>query len=196
MSSGLSVTRLIGMLKQGDHVASQQLWEAYFGRLVGLARARLRNTALRVADEEDVALSAFDSFVRRAERGQFPRLDDRDDLWQLLYVLTVRKAINLVHHQRRKTRGGGRVLSLQDLEALGAVEILSTDPSPELAAQMTEECQRLLAGLGDDTLRSVALWKMEGYTNIEIAARLGCVEQTVERKLRAVRQTWSNEVSR
>jgi DNA-directed RNA polymerase specialized sigma24 family protein len=196
MSSGLSITRLIGMLKQGDRVASQQLWEAYFGRLVGLARARLRNTALRVADEEDVALSAFDSFVRRAERGQFPRLDDRDDLWQLLYVLTVRKAINLVHHQRRKTRGGGRVLSLQDLEALGAVEILSTDPSPELAAQMTEECQRLLAGLGDDTLRSVALWKMEGYTNIEIAARLGCVEQTVERKLRAVRQTWSNEVSR
>jgi DNA-directed RNA polymerase specialized sigma24 family protein len=196
MSSGLSVTRLIGMLKQGDRVASQQLWEAYFGRLVGLARARLRNTVLRVADEEDVALSAFDSFVRRAERGQFPRLDDRDDLWQLLYVLTVRKAINLVHHQRRKTRGGGRVLSLQDLEAFGAVEILSTDPSPELAAQMTEECQRLLAGLGDDTLRSVALWKMEGYTNIEIAARLGCVEQTVERKLRAVRQTWSNEVSR
>jgi DNA-directed RNA polymerase specialized sigma24 family protein len=196
MSSGLSITRLIGMLKRGDRVASQQLWETYFGRLVGLARARLRNTALRVADEEDVALSAFDSFVRRAERGQFPRLDDRDDLWQLLYVLTVRKAINLVHHQRRKTRGGGRVLSLQDLEALGAVEILSTDPSPELAAQMTEECQRLLAGLGDDTLRSVALWKMEGYTNIEIAARLGCVEQTVERKLRAVRQTWSNEVSR
>jgi DNA-directed RNA polymerase specialized sigma24 family protein len=192
----LSITRLIGMLKQGDRVASQQLWEAYFGRLVGLARARLRNTVLRVADEEDVALSAFDSFVRRAERGQFPRLDDRDDLWQLLYVLTVRKAINLVHHQGRKSRGGGLVQSLQDLEALGAVEILDTEPSPGLAAQMTEECQRLLARLGDDTLRSVALWKMEGYTNIEIAAKLGCVEQTVERKLRAVRQTWSNEVSR
>jgi len=196
MSSDVSVTRLIGMLKQGDRVASQQLWEVYFGRLVGLARARLRNTVLRVADEEDVALSAFDSFVRRAERGQFPRLDDRDDLWQLLYVLTVRKAINLVHHQGRKSRGGGLVQSLQDLEALGAVEILDTEPSPELAAQMTEECQRLLARLGDDTLRSVALWKMEGYTNIEIAAKLGCVEQTVERKLRAVRQTWSNEVSR
>jgi DNA-directed RNA polymerase specialized sigma24 family protein len=196
MSSDLSITRLIGMLKQGDRVASQQLWEAYFGRLVGLARARLRNTVLRVADEEDVALSAFDSFVRRAERGQFPRLDDRDDLWQLLYVLTVRKAINLVHHQGRKSRGGGLVQSLQDLEALGAVEILDTEPSPGLAAQMTEECQRLLARLGDDTLRSVALWKMEGYTNIEIAAKLGCVEQTVERKLRAVRQTWSNEVSR
>ena len=57
MSSDVSVTRLIGMLKKGDRVASQQLWEAYFGRLVGLARARLKNTVLRVADEEDVALS-------------------------------------------------------------------------------------------------------------------------------------------
>jgi DNA-directed RNA polymerase specialized sigma24 family protein len=195
MSSDASITRLIGMLKQGDRVASQQLWEAYFGRLVGLARDRLKNTVLRVADEEDVALSAFDSFFRRAERGQFPQLEDRDDLWQLLFVLTVRKAINLVHYQGRKSRGGGRVQSLQDLEALGADQILGTEPSPELAAQMTEECQRLLARLGDETLRAVALWKMEGYTNIEIAAKLGCVEQTVERKLRAVRQVWSNEVA-
>ena len=195
MSSDVSVTRLIGMLKKGDRVASQQLWEAYFGRLVGLARARLKNTVLRVADEEDVVLSAFDSFFRRAERGQFPQLEDRDDLWQLLFVLTVRKAINLIHHQRRKLRGGGRVQSLHDLEALGADQILDREPSPELAAQMTEECQRLLANLGNETLQAVALWKMEGYTNIEIAAKLGCVEQTVERKLRAVRQVWSNEVS-
>src|SRR5580704_11343950 len=173
MSSDVSVTRLIGMLKKGDRDASQQLWEAYFGRLVGLARARLKNTVLRVADEEDVALSAFDSFFRRAERGQFPQLQDRDDLWQLLFVLTVRKAINLVHYQGRKSRGGGRVQSLQDLEALGADQILGTEPSPELAAQMTEECQRLLAKLGDETLRAVALWKMEGYTNVEIAAKLG-----------------------
>ncbi len=195
MSSDVSVTRLIGMLMQGDRVASQQLWEVYFRRLVGLARARLKNTVLGAADEEDVALSAFDSFFRRAERGQFPQLEDRDDLWQVLFVLTVRKAINLVHYQGRKSRGGGRVQSLQDLEALGADQILDREPSPELAAQMTEECQRLLANLDNETLQAVALWKMEGYTNIEIAAKLGCVEQTVERKLRAIRQVWSNEVA-
>src|SRR5262249_1291385 len=119
MSSEGSVTRLIGMLKEGDRAASQRLWEAYFGRLVGLARARLRGTVRAPADEEDVALSAFDSFFRRAERGQFPQLHDRDDLWQLLFVLTVRKAINLVHHHGRKSRGGGRVLSLADLDGVG-----------------------------------------------------------------------------
>ncbi len=193
MSSEGSVTRLIGMLKDGDRDAAQGLWEIYFGKLVGLARSRLRSVTRRVSDEEDVALSAFESFYRRAERGQFPQLQDRDDLWQLLFVLTVRKAINLVHHQRRESRGGGRVKSLADLEGLDLNKILGTEPSPELAAQMTEEYQRLLDRLGDDTLRAVALWKMEGYTNAEIAARLGCVEQTVERKLRAIRTRWSGQ---
>jgi DNA-directed RNA polymerase specialized sigma24 family protein len=195
MSSDRSITRLIGMLKDGDRDAAQRLWEAYFGRLVALARGRLRNVSRRVADEEDVALSAFESFYRRAERGQFPQLQDRDDLWQLLFVLTVRKAINLVHYQGRKSRGGGKVASLADLEGLGAETLLGAEPSPELAAQMAEECERLLSRLGDETLRSVALWRMEGYTNAEIAARLGCVEQTVERKLRAIRTLWSDERS-
>jgi DNA-directed RNA polymerase specialized sigma24 family protein len=193
MQSDGSITRLILMLKEGNRAASQQLWEVYFARLVGLARARLRSFAGRVADEEDVALSAFDSFYRRAEQGQFPRLEDREDLWQLLFVLTVRKAINLVNYQGRKSRGGGRVQSLTDLDLAGAEAIFGAEPSPELAAQLTEECQRLLARLPDESLRTVALWKMEGYTIKEIAARLGCVPQTVERKLRSIRNVWSDE---
>jgi DNA-directed RNA polymerase specialized sigma24 family protein len=191
MAADASVTRLIGMLKEGDRAAAQRLWEAYFQRLVALARARLRNTARRVADEEDVALSAFDSFYRRAERGGFPQLQDRDDLWQLLFVLTVRKAVNLANYQGRRVRGAGRVQSLADLESLSAEAIIGAEPTPELAVEMTDQCRRLLDRLGDPTLRSVALWKMEGYTNREIAERLGCVEHTVERKLRAIRQIWS-----
>jgi DNA-directed RNA polymerase specialized sigma24 family protein len=191
MSSEGSVTRLIGMLKDGDRVAAQRLWETYFRRLVGLARARLAGSLSPAADAEDVALSAFDSFCRRAERGNFPLLEDRDDLWQLLFVLTVRKAINLVRYQGRKSRGAGRVVSLADLEDLGAEIVLGTEPSPEFAAEMADECRRLLDLLPDATLRAVALWKMEGFTNREIAAKLGCVETTVERKLHAIRELWS-----
>ena len=47
--------------------------------------------------------------------------------------------------------------------------------------------------LGDDTLRKVAVWKMEGYTNEEIAGHLGCVPRTVERRLREIRQIWCEE---
>jgi DNA-directed RNA polymerase specialized sigma24 family protein len=192
MSPEGTITHLITRLKQGDREAAHGLWQAYFHRLVTLARARL-HTAVGLADEEDVVLSAFDSFYRGVERGRFPDLQDRDDLWHLLFVLTVRKALNLVKHERRQARGGGKLISLTALEEERLERLLSTEPSPELAAQMADECRQLLGRLGDATLRAVALWKMEGLTNREIAVRLGCAEQTVERKLRSIRGLWSAE---
>src|SRR5262245_43324907 len=64
MPSAGSVTHWLGLLRAGDHAAAQPLWERYFSRLVGLARAKLQGLPRRAADEEDVALSAFDSFSR------------------------------------------------------------------------------------------------------------------------------------
>src|SRR5215471_16146961 len=95
MSASGSVTRWIDGLRTGESVAARKLWETYFHRLVDLARKRLRALPRRAADEEDVALSAFDSFCRGAEQGRFPRLGDRDNLWDLLVLLTVRKAAHL-----------------------------------------------------------------------------------------------------
>src|SRR5262245_28813364 len=87
MPSPGSVTIWLSQLKAGDTAAAQHLWQGYYRRLVGLARQRLQGRPRAVADEEDVALSAFDSFCQGVERGRFPQLDDRDDLWQLLVVL-------------------------------------------------------------------------------------------------------------
>src|SRR6516165_9840548 len=109
MSPGGSVTQWLGQAQAGDPAAAQQLWERYFGRLVAFARVKLQGAPRGMADEEDVALSAFDSFYRGVEQGRFPRLSDRDDLWQVLVVLTERKAINLMHHERRQKRGGSTV---------------------------------------------------------------------------------------
>jgi RNA polymerase sigma factor (sigma-70 family) len=193
MSPTRSITLYIDMLKRGDRAAAEKLWDAYMRRLVGLARARMAGAARGGSDEEDVALSAFDSFYRRAEEGRFPRLEDRDDLWQLLVLITERKAIDTLRREGRKSRGGGRVLSLADLEGEEAGALADPRPSPEFAAQVAEEFRRLLDCLGDDSLRNVAVWKMEGYTNRQIADRLGCIEQTVERKLRSIRRLWSTE---
>jgi DNA-directed RNA polymerase specialized sigma24 family protein len=188
-----SITRLIARMKEGDQVASQRIWDEYFQKLVALARTRLRAAPRRASDEEDVALSAFDSFFRRAVRGQFPRLDDRDDLWQLLFVLTARKAINQAHHEGRLARGVGRVRSIADLDGFDLDVVIDREPTPELAAQAADECRRLLGSLGDPSLREVASRKMEGETNAEIARSLGVIEQTVERKLQRIRQIWSRE---
>jgi DNA-directed RNA polymerase specialized sigma24 family protein len=188
------VTRWISALKRGDPSAAQGLWEAYFRRLVGLARARLRSAPRRVGDEEDVALSAFDSFCRGAQDGRFPRLDDRNDLWQILVLITVRKAIDLRKYEGRPSRGGGKVRSLTELTPEGIKAIGGDEPTPELAAQLAEEYQRLLEQLDDPTLQFVATCKLEGYTDDEIAARLGCVTRTVQRKLARIRRTWANEI--
>src|SRR5215218_2228283 len=109
MSSLGSVTHLLARLKGRDDDAARRLWEAYYHRLIALARARLRGVPRSAADEEDVALSAFDSFCRAAEAGRFPRLDDRDDLWAVLVTLTERKAYAQADRANAAKRGGGQV---------------------------------------------------------------------------------------
>src|SRR5262249_15198784 len=66
--------------------AAQKLWEGYFQKMVGLARQKLQGLPRRAADEEDVALSAFNSFCLGAGAGRFPQLSDRDSLWPLAAV--------------------------------------------------------------------------------------------------------------
>src|SRR6516162_7000561 len=170
-----SVTRWLDLLRAGDSDAVQALWERYFPRLVGLARKRLQDAPCSAADEEDVALSAFDSFCRGAEAGRFPQLADRDNLWRLLVVLTARKASHLLRDEGRQKRGG-KVVALPEPVASSDTEgdleqLLSREPAPEFAAQVAEEYQRILAQLGDRTLQAVVSWKLEGYTNEEIARK-------------------------
>jgi DNA-directed RNA polymerase specialized sigma24 family protein len=196
VSSEGSVSHWIRLLKAGERAAAQPLWETYCQRLVALARSKLQNTPRQAADEEDAALSAFDSFCRRAEQGQFPQLHDRHDLWQVLVMLTARKAWQIARDSCREKRGGGKILLESDLPAAddsgedGLTRVVGREPTPEFAAQVAEEFQRQLERLPDAELRSIALWKMEGYTNEEIAARLNCVPRTVERRLRVIRALW------
>jgi DNA-directed RNA polymerase specialized sigma24 family protein len=193
MATKGSVSRWIDHLRAGDASAAQKLWERYFQRLVALARQRLEARYRRAADEEDVALSAFASFCRSAEDGRFPDLLDRDGLWRLLVVLVSRKAALQVRHAGRQKRGGGADPAAAEEQELD--QLLSREPTPELAAQVAEESRRLLACLGDRELEAVAVWRMEGYRNDEIAAKLGCTPRTVERKLRIIRGLWEREVS-
>jgi DNA-directed RNA polymerase specialized sigma24 family protein len=195
-----SISLWIPLLKEGDEAAVREIWQAYFARLVVLARAKLRGVQRRVADEEDAALCAFDSFCRGAEQGRFPQLNNRDDLWRLLVVITARKAADLVQNQARLKRGGGQVRGDSALAASpssevgGWAEIAGNEPTPEFAAQTAEEYCRLLGLLGDAELRSIAVLKMEGYSNAEIASRVGCAVPTIERRLRLIRKTWAAEL--
>lgn len=194
-----SVSRWLDPLKVGDERAAQELWERYFGSLVRMAHRRLISTNRRVADEEDVALSTFESLCRGAVEGRFPQLADRQDLWKLLVTITARKASAHRRHGTRQKRGGGKVrgesvfLDPSAPDEQGIHQVVGAAPTPDFAAEVVEECQRLLDGLDED-LRQIAQWKLEGYTSAEIARRLGRSERAVERKLHRIRLKWSGDI--
>jgi RNA polymerase sigma factor (sigma-70 family) len=202
MSADGSVTRWVTALKSGDVAAAQPLWERYHRRLVGLAREKLRGARLRTADEEDVVQSAFHSFFQGIAKGRFPQLGDRDNLWRLLVVITARKALDQLAAEHAQRRGGGALTEESRMstwqvrwEETAIEQVVGDEPTPEFAAQVAEQYELLLDLLADDTLRRVAVWKMEGLTTDEIAERLDCSRRTVARKLETIRIIWSGETT-
>jgi DNA-directed RNA polymerase specialized sigma24 family protein len=202
MPAGPSDTTLLSLLKSANTPAvAQEIWTRYFHRLAALARGKVRERTRRVTDEEDVALSAFDSFFRGVEQGRFPQLNDHDDLWQVLMVLTERKAIDAIRRQTAEKRGGGEVRGESvflkpdgTADHQGLEKAADSEPSPELVVQFAEECLAMLSRLQDAELQEVALLKMEGYTNDEIAQKLGRVTRSIERKLQTIRKIWEREI--
>jgi DNA-directed RNA polymerase specialized sigma24 family protein len=196
-----SVTLWMRQLMAGEVDGSvQRLWERYYVRLVKLARVKLGNCPKRVADEEDVALSAFKSFWKGAAQARFPQLNDRDDLWRLLVTITARKAYRLRLQVFTQKRGSNAVLDEAALKDagydsvnVGLDQFLASEPTPEFAAQAAEEYQRLLALLPSPELRAIAQWKMQGFTNKEIAQKLDCALRSVERRLRVIRALWNEQ---
>ncbi|MBI3468790.1 MAG: RNA polymerase subunit sigma-70 [Planctomycetes bacterium] len=195
MASDGSVTHWIHETQQGNPAAAQALWELYFAKLVRLARQKQSGAPRRVADEEEVALSAFKSFCLAAQKGRFPNLADRDSLWRLLIQMTARKAVDYRRREGRQCRGGGQVLGESALYASDSscnepalAEVIGDAPTPEFVAIMTELYQRMLEVLEDPELQALAIDKMENYTNEEIAKRHDCSVRTVERRLELIRK--------
>ena len=193
MDAGGSVTTWISLLRAGEAVAAQRLWERYFPRLITLARARLEGVPRQVADEEDVALSAFHTFFRAVADKQIPQLNNRDDLWRTLVLITAGKAVDERRRRQSQKRGGipGPGDNMQAKANWQLLEeVVGSEPDPAFAAQLADEFQMLLARLGDDRLREIALLKLEGFTNEEIAERLNSSPRSVSRRLTVIRRTW------
>jgi RNA polymerase sigma factor (sigma-70 family) len=202
MSPADPVTQWIALARAGDEEAAARLFDRHFAWLVGVARKRLRNIPGRSTDEEDVALSALDSFFRGARRpGHFDQLSDRDSLRRLLAKITRRKALDLMQHEGRLKRGGGNVRGESALprpaDAAGVPggfdQLPGTAELPDLVVQENEELQRLIDLLGEPELQEIALLRLEGYQVEEIADRLGIALRSVERKLKRIRGLWAQE---
>jgi DNA-directed RNA polymerase specialized sigma24 family protein len=195
-----SVTRLIIDLRSDQpglrESAARLVWGRYFQELLVLARNHLSARIRCREDEEDVLQSMYKSFCIRQRRGDFD-LANRDQLWNLLVHITLQKARNTAnrHHQakrdiRREETEPTREQAEED--ATGAIldQIDSDGPTPAEAALLNEALETRFRLLIDPGLRQIAMWKLEGYTNNEVAGKLKCTLRTVERKLERIRAYW------
>jgi DNA-directed RNA polymerase specialized sigma24 family protein len=117
-------------------------------------------------------------------RGRFPRLGDRNDLWRLLIYISAKKISKLIEAENAAIHGGGLI----QWEGSITAQAVGREPSAEIAVVVAEEFHQMIDDLGDETLQHIAVWKMEGYTNEEIAVRLDCSLKTVSNKLTLIRK--------
>ncbi len=208
MSTG-SVTHWIARLKMGDDWAAQKIWERYYAKLVDLADSFLRELPRRAADEEDVAQVAFAAFFHAIEQCRYPQLRCREDLWSLLVEITENKATDLWRQELAEKRGGGKVRGDSafnngdsNSKFNGIEQLPDNEPTPEFTALLVEQFRQRLEAMSpyDDkrTLRTIALLKLEGYSNLEIVEYIQKSNQrislrSVERKLKLIREIWSRE---
>lgn len=201
MASEDDITMWISQLAKGDADAAEVIWQQYFTQLVRYARRKLADMPRRSFDEEDVAISAMNSFFKAMEAGRFEKVEDREDLWKLLLTITARKACAQHRRSLRGKRGGGLVRGESAfVGAAGDVgrdcgigQVLGREPTPELSAAILDNTRQLLDRLDDDKARQIVLMRLQGYRIGEIAEHLGCVRRTVERKLDLVRRKWREE---
>ena len=148
-----------------------------------------------IEDEEDVVQSMGRSFFNRVRRGDFD-LGDRDALWALLVTVTLNKVRNAADHHFAAKRDVRRQQPIPSSDGTRSdapreAPVLESDgPTPAEAAALNEALERRLQDLPEPDLRQVALMKLEGYTNREIAEALRCGERSVERKLNLIRKRW------
>lgn len=191
-SSQHSVTRYISGLVRGDEEAVNQIWEKYFGRLLNLARTKLQSCPKRFADEDDVVQKAFENFFRNVQENRFPKLNNRDDLWQILCMIVGRKAID----QFRKATSGpivnGDSINKNSAQTPVLNAAMNAEPPGNMAVEFAEEFEKRISSLKKKEYQKLAMLKLAGFKNQEAADEMKCGLRTIERWLEYIRGEWSD----
>ena len=196
-----SITVWFDQLNAGDPEAAAKLWNRFFDRLVEIARQQMAVMNRRVVDEEDIAIGVMAALCECAKRGKLPTVQNRDDLWQQLLSWLKHDVIDQLRLAGSAKRGANQVRGdsvFRDAgngrwnEPRGFEQIAEQVATPAVLVEMEEQFRVLLHRLPEPALREITIFKMEGYTNDEIAEKMGVSSRTVDRKLKLIRSFWSS----
>jgi RNA polymerase sigma-70 factor (ECF subfamily) len=188
MSGPTSEQRLLELLQAGDEQIAEQIFTAYAGRLLDLARLRISGRLARRIDPEDVVQSVFRTFFRRARAGGFT-IEGEDSLCRILVGITARKALRQVAFQRAAKRNPGLE---QDSSSGEAPDLYALEPTPDATVAFLDHLEHFLARLRPRDC-SIVEMRMEGYSVEEIARKLELSDRHVRRVLKHVREIAEQE---
>jgi len=143
-----------------------------------------------------VALSAMNALFSTAQSSDAEGLRDRHDLWRLLATCTLNRSRNLVRDAARQKRSDANNVALDSLQRERLASLADSNPSPEDLALFADELRSLLERLDvedpSQRLRQVALLKLDGCTDREIALRMNCSRKTVCARTALIRVVWQS----
>jgi DNA-directed RNA polymerase specialized sigma24 family protein len=180
-----SVTRWVQAVRAKDETAAEELWKRYFERLMQVARSRMSYLPRSTYDEEDAAISTFRVLYSKLQTGSYTQLGSRDELWHLMLKVLMRK----IGHRAEYELADKRVPPGPRADAIELENLFSQ----EVTGEMAVGCKELLSKLRDTNLEQIAVWKLEGMTNEEIATKLNRTRRTVQRMLELIRAIWQEE---
>ena len=111
-------------------------------------------------------------------------------------------ALRLVKQAERKAAIYVRVSTERQevpSERDGKLLFLATELKPDEAKLVAErkdqfrKANPMLSKLDDDGLRQVAVRKLEGFSNEEIAEQMNCTVRTIGRRLALIRDLWEDK---
>lgn len=182
-----SITELIEALRSKDEEATFKLYDKCYQRIAGQGRKAIHGIPTKTFDEEDVANSVFREFFDRVSLGHFTKLENRDDVWQILTLLVGDKIAERLMLQNRQKRGKG--WERQSLEAIA--NTISELDDPAIQAMTNDALSELKRNLLSDDQRQIIDCLMEGMTQVEIASKLGMSIRTVSRRIEGIREALS-----
>jgi DNA-directed RNA polymerase specialized sigma24 family protein len=198
MSSMGSLTLCVQRLRSPDcrerDEAARVIWERFSARLLGLVRRHLDNRIRRREDEQDVLQSVYTSFCIGQFSGKTSPAS-REELWKLLVRITMCKVVNTAnrHHAARRDVRRERTETF-DPPTAGSLfprwmleHVDRSQPSQEEKIIVLDEVERLLHGLSPEQ-RRIVIWKLEGFTNAEIAGMIDRTVRSVELKIQVIRK--------
>ncbi len=183
-----SITRWLNNLRAGQSQAAAPIWRRYQAKLVSLASQQLEANPDRAVDGEDVVQSSFRNVCLAVQNGKYPDIDNREDLWGLLYIATVNRVRQ--HYRELKAVKRSHISSRQTLKP----SILEDLQSPFAEAQMADLLEYLLSRLDledpSHLLRKIALLYLDDHSASSIAKLLQKRKTNILISLRLIRSIW------